>query len=131
MINLENVRKGNVAVRGKIERIQALKDMREKITGAWVEEKVKSTPPGDKLGELTVQIMELEDELFAEVKQIENELSKAESYLFEVCNPTEYAVMHRLYILGWSKADVALDLNMTRQRVWQIEKNVLQRINSN
>ena len=122
MIDFKSLQKSTVALRCKRDRLERLKDAREKITGVLTEDKVQTSLQGDKLAELTAEIIDLENELLGELLEIEKVRTDADAFLFENLNSKDYEIMHSLLILGLSVTDTALMIGVTRQTVYNVEK---------
>lgn len=122
MIDFKSLQKSTVALRCKGDRLERLKDAREKITGVITEDKVQTSLQGDKLAALTAEIIDLENELLGELLQIEKVRTNADAFLFENLSSKDYEIMHSLLILGLSVTDTALMIGVTRQTVYNVEK---------
>lgn len=121
MIDFNALRKSTISVRLKNDRVQALKDMRESITGIIKDDKVQTSLQGDKLARLTAEILDLEDEIKKDVESLKDDIRKADLFLFENLEFKDYEVMYFLLILGLSRGDAALKCGVSRQTVYNIE----------
>lgn len=124
---LENCRSAKGEIESLRERIERIKSDRERMTQA-----ITGMPSGknnnqSRIEELTVKLMELEEQLADKLWQRETEIKEVEAWI-ETLKPHQQDVVRMRYIEGRKWRQIARKLNYTKDGAIKINKAVKEKI---
>lgn len=125
---LRSVRRYNQRIDSKVEALRRLRSKAEKITTVY------SDTPGvggntDKVGDILARIMDLENELAREFRELKSALIAAEMMINSLEDPDQQAALDLYYIGGKTWKEVARELNWQERQIYRIHGEALAVLN--
>ena len=117
---LIQIRMSERKIENKIAEIQRLETMADNISPHLSEVKVSSTPDPHRAQEVWSRLVDAQDELINEVDAL-TDLKKEVTRTLEKLPPSEYDVLHRIYVRGQSVQKVADETHYSRPTVYKIK----------
>lgn len=117
---LENIKKLDELIVAKKEELQKVRELAVNTVG---NSDGMPHAPGvsDKVGNLVVKLVSLQDDLNALIARYTDELAFIVR-LIETLSAEEYGVLHRYYIRRMTLEKIAEDMNYSRIQVWRIKE---------
>lgn len=120
---LENCRSAKGEIQSLRERIERIKSDRERMT-----QTITGMPRGknncqSRIEELTVKMMELQEELAGKVYQREQEISQVEGWI-ETINPYYRIVIREFYVNGLSVPMIARKVGYSEKHIYWILRKI-------
>lgn len=112
----------------KTLRLRSLRDLAVS-TNINFEERVKSSSRGDKIERLTAEIVDLENEINEIVEKYLVVYKQVEKALDEIEDVKIREMMTRKYLLGESWAKISSEIGVTRQTLYNWNREILHRFN--
>lgn len=107
---LMKVRYYDIRIDDKISEINKLKELCEKITSAVGNEGVSGTKQHDKIGSCIARIVDLQQELDADIDTFVDKRNEVCNVLMLVSNNRQYDVLYKRYILYHKWEKIANDM---------------------
>ena len=108
-----------------MDEIQRLETIADNISPHLSEVKVKSTPNPHRAQEVWARIADMQSELLSDIDDL-IDLKKEVKKTLEKLPPSEYDVLHRIYVLRQSVQLVAKKTNYSRPSIYKIRKRGLE-----
>ena len=112
----------------KTLRLRSLRDLAVS-TSINFEERVKSSSRADKIERLTAEIVDLENEINEIVEKYLVVYKQVEKALDEIEDVKIREMMTRKYLLGESWAKISSEIGVTRQTLYNWNREILHRFN--
>ena len=125
---LNGIIKADVAAKCKMKEIEQLKTLRGRVTACLKDDVVQTSGAGDKLGDLTAAIVDLENELQVCSAQGIRCRREFEDTLTKITSPQEYEVMHRRYVQFQSFGRIAKEMHFSKSAVVKIHERILKKV---
>ena len=125
---LNGIIKADVAAKCKMKEIEQLKTLRGRVTACLKDNVVQTSGAGDKLGDLTAAIVDLENELRDCIAQGIRCMREFEDTLTKITSPQEYEVMHRRYVQFQSFGRIAKEMHFSKSAVVKIHERILKKV---
>ena len=125
---LNGIIKADVAAKCKMREIEQLKTIRGRVTACLKDDVVQTSGAGDKLGDLTAAIVDLENELKVCIAQGIRCRREFEEIISKITSPQEYEVMHRHYVQFQSFGRIAKEMHFSKSAIAKIHKRILQKV---
>ena len=125
---LNGVIKADVDAKCKMKEIEQLKTLRGRVTACLKYDVVQTSGAGDKLGDLTAAIVDLENELQVCIAQGIRCRREFEEIISKITSPQEYEVMHRHYVQFQSFGRIAKEMHFSKSAIAKIHKRILQKV---
>ena len=125
---LNGIIKADVAAKCKMKEIEQLKTLRGRVTACLKDDVVQTSGAGDKLGDLTAAIVDLENELRDCIAQGILCRREFEDTLTKITSPQEYEVMHRRYVQFQSFGRIAKEMHFSKSAVVKIHERILKKV---
>ena len=125
---LNGIIKADVAAKCKMREIEQLKTIRGRVTACLKDDVVQTSGAGDKLGDLTAAIVDLENELQVCIAQGIRCRREFEEIISKLTSPQEYEVMHRRYVQFQSFGRIAKEMHFSKSAIAKIHKRILQKV---
>ena len=125
---LNGIIKADVAAKCKMREIEQLKTIRGRVTACLKDDVVQTSGAGDKLGDLTAAIVDLENELQVCIAQGIRCRREFEEIISKLTSPQEYEVMHRYYVQFQSFGRIAKEMHFSKSAIAKIHKRILQKV---
>ena len=124
--DLKSLRSDVITYQHIFDRVDALRDNLERITAQYGD-KPRGQGAGDKMSGMVAQIVDLLNNLCANLIQIEKKRYEAEQAIKAL--PAQQAtVMYLRYIEGMSWGEIAEDTHYNRQHLMKIHRAALERM---
>ena len=124
---LNGIIKADVAAKCKMKEIEQLKTIRGRVTACLKDDVVQTSGAGDKLGDLTAAIVDLENELQVCIAQGIRCRREFEEIISKLTSPQEHEVMHRHYVQFQSCGRIAKEMHFSKSAIAKIHKRILQK----
>lgn len=118
----------DITAKCKIKEIEQLRSLRERVTACLKDDVVQTSGAGDKLGDLTAAIVDLENELRDCIAQGIRCRREFEDTLTKITSPQEYEVMHRRYVQFQSFGRIAKEMHFSKSAVVKIHERILKKV---
>lgn len=125
---LNGMIRADVAMKCKMREIEQLKVLRERVTACLKDDVVQTSGAGDKLGDLTAAILDLENELKDDIAKGIQCRREFEEIISKIASPQEYEVMHRRYVQFQSFGRIAREMHFSKSAIAKIHERVLQKV---
>ena len=125
---LNGIIKADVAAKCKMKEIEQLKTIRGRVTACLKDDVVQTSGAGDKLGDLTAAIVDLENELQVCIAKGIRCRRQFEEIISKLTSPQEYEVMHRHYVQFQSFGRIAKEMHFSKSAIAKIHKRILQKV---
>lgn len=125
---LNGVIKADVAAKCKMREIEQLKTLRGRVTACLKDDVVQTSGAGDKLGDLTAAILDLENELQVCIAQGIRCRREFEEIISKITSPQEYEVMHRRYVQFQSFGRIAKEMHFSKSAIAKIHERILKKV---
>lgn len=125
---LNGVIKADVAAKCKMREIEQLKTLRGRVTACLKDDVVQTSGAGDKLGDLTAAIVDLENELQVCIAQGIRCRREFEEIISKITSPQEYEVMHRRYVQFQSFGRIAKEMHFSKSAIAKIHERILKKV---
>lgn len=93
--------------------VQELEDLLEKITAGTEGERVQTSGPKDKVGDLVARIVDYRDEIMDQWAKALDQLAAIEAVIQQVNDSRLQRILHMRYVEGIFWADIATELKIT------------------
>ena len=125
---LNGIIKADVAAKCKMREIEQLKTIRGRVTACLKDDVVQTSGAGDKLGDLTAAIVDLENELQVCIAQGIRCRREFEEIISKLTSPQEYEVMHRHYVQFQSFGRIAKEMHFSKSAIAKIHERILKKV---
>ena len=112
-------------IEDNIAEIQRLESMANNISPHLSEVKVKSTPNPHRAQEVWARLIDLQNELLDEIDAL-TDLQKEVKQTLRKLPPSEYDVLHRIYVLKQSIQLIATKTHYSRPTIYRIKQRGLE-----
>ena len=107
-------------IENKLAELQRLEAMAENISPNLSEVNVTSTHNPQRLQGVWTQLVYLQNELLDDVVSL-TDLKKEVTRTLEQLPPSEYDVLHRIYVLGHSIKYIAIEMHYSRPTIYKFK----------
>ena len=104
-------------IRNMESTVQGLEDLLEKITAGTEGERVQTSAPKDKVGDLVARIVDYRNEIMDEWARALDQLAEIEAVIQKVGDSRMQRILHMRYVEGIFWADIASELEITERGV--------------
>lgn len=125
---LEQIKKADERIQNKSVELYQLKCLATSVTVATDKEPVATSGVSDKVGNTVIKIVELSDEINAEIDAFIELRAKCIAVIEKLENSLEYAVIHQHYVQYKTLAQIAIDKCYTHQYIIEVHKKALKNI---
>lgn len=120
--------RADAAARCKMREIEHLRDLRERVTTCLRADAACASGAGDRLGDLTGAILDLENELKDDIERGIRCRREFERVVSRFASPQEYEVMHRRYVQFESFDVIAKGMHYSRSAIHKIHERALKKV---
>ena len=125
---LNGIIKADVVAKCKMKEIEQLKTLRGRVTACLKDDVVQTSGAGDKLGDLTAAIVDLENELQVCIAQGIGCRREFEEIISKITWAQEYEVMQRYYVQFQAFGRIAKEMHFSKSAIAKIHKRILQKV---
>lgn len=122
---LKQIRLYDTHIHTKLEELSQLKESITKITTTLKADVVSSSGSQDKLGDAVAKIVDLQNEINADIDRFVDAKKEVSSVLEKVDDPDQLQVLERRYVLFETFEQIAYEMNMTYRNVCYIHGKAL------
>ncbi|MCH5205666.1 MAG: DUF1492 domain-containing protein [Oscillospiraceae bacterium] len=109
----------------KLAQINRLRE-RARYVSAAGSDGIHGSAPGDKVGELTAKIVDLEREINSEIDRLVDLKREIKENIAKLPDAVHRTVLEMKYINGWTALKIALRLNYAQRTVYLYERDALE-----
>lgn len=124
---LAQIQKLDILVKNKLFEKEQLEALATSVTQSWSADKVQSSCDPDKMTNVVFKIMKIEAEIDQAVDRFVDYKHEATGVI-EQLNPTEYDLLHKVYIRYMSLDEVAEDKHKTYSWVTTVHGRALKNV---
>lgn len=122
---LKQIRLYDTHIQTKLEELSQLKASITKITTTLKADVVSSSGSQDKLGDAVAKIVDLQNEINADIDRFVDAKKEVSSVLEKMDDPDQLQVLERRYVLFETFEQIAYEMNMTYRNVCYIHGKAL------
>lgn len=122
---LQQVKLLDAHINSKLEELSRMKALRLKVTSTLKSDVVFGSGSKDKLGSMTAKILDLENELDAEIDALHEKKKEVSRLIEKIRNPDYVSILKKKYFFGESRRQIAYELNMSEKSVQEKHKKAL------
>lgn len=104
-------------IRNMESTVQELEDLLEKVTAGTEGERVQTSGPKDKVGDLVARIVDYRDEIMSEWARALDQLAKIEAVIQQVDDSRLQQILHMRYAERKKWEEIASELEITERGV--------------
>lgn len=125
---LQQIRKADRMIENKLSEIKMLRGLAESVTSTWKQDVVQTSGAGDKLGDTVAKIVDLQNEINADI----DKLIDLKREIMSVVDQLEAPFCDLLYkryfqFMNWK--EIAVDMNYTFRHVTRMHGEALKKVN--
>ena len=117
---LRTIRLYDTRINMKIDELEALKASLLRITPTLKDDVVSSGGSQDKLGDAVAKMVDLRDEINADIDSFVGAKRAVGATIDKVSDPDQLQVLHKRYVLYESFEQIAIEMHMTYRNVYYI-----------
>lgn len=125
---LQQYRNAEDSINAKLDQIHKLRELATKTTQTLTADNVQSSGSEDKISVIVSKIVDMENEVDAEIDELHDIKNQVEGVISAVPNAKQRAVLTRRYINGYTWEKIAVDLDISYQWVCELHGRALQKI---
>jgi DNA-directed RNA polymerase specialized sigma subunit len=125
---LQQYRNAEDSINAKLDQIHKLRELATKTTQTLTADNVQSSGSEDKISVIVSKIVDMENEVDAEIDELHDIKNQVEGVISAVPNAKQRAVLTRRYINGYTWERIAVDLDISYQWVCELHGRALQKI---
>ena len=127
---LRQIKLYDTRINMKIDELEALKASLTKITPTLRDDAVSSSGSQDKLGDAVAKMVDLRNEINADIDSFVDAKRKVGATIDKIDDPDQLQVIHRRYVLYESFEQIACEMCMTYRNVCYIHGKALQTVSA-
>lgn len=127
---LRQIKLYDTRINMKIDELEALKASLTKITPTLRDDAVSSSGSQDKLGDAVAKMVDLRNEINADIDSFVDAKRKVGATIDRIDDPDQLQVIHRRYVLYESFEQIACEMCMTYRNVCYIHGKALQSVSA-
>lgn len=108
--------------------VQDMEDLLEKVTATTEGERVQTSGPKDKIGDLIARIMDYRDEIMREWSRSLDQLAEIEAVIAQVDDSRLQRILHMRYIERKKWEEIAVDLGIDYRWTLRLHGKGLEKI---
>lgn len=108
--------------------VQELEDLLEKITAGTEGERVQTSGPKDKVGDLVARIVDYRNEIMDEWARALDQLAEIEAVIQRVDDSRMQRILHMRYVEGIFWADIASELGIDCRWTLRLHGKALEKV---
>ena len=125
---LRQIRLYDTRINMKIDELEALKASLLRITPTLKDDVVASSGSQDKLGDAVAKMVDLREEINADIDRFVDAKRAVGATIDKVSDPDQLQVLHKRYVLYESFEQIAIEMHMTYRNVCYIHGKALQSV---
>lgn len=125
---LRTIRLYDTRINMKIAELEALKASLLRITRTLKDDVVSSGGSQDKLGDAVAKMVDLRDEINADIDSLVDAKRSVGYVIEKVMNPDQLQVLHKRYVLHESFEQIAIEMGYTYRHITRIHGEALQTV---
>ena len=125
---LQQYRNAEDSINAKLDQIHKLRELATKTTQTLTADNVQSSGSNDKISAIVSKIVDMENEVDAEIDKLHDVKKHVQEVISAVPNAKQRAVLTRRYINGYTWERIAVELNISYQWVCELHGRALQNI---
>ena len=110
---LQQYRNAEDSINAKLDQIHKLRELATKTTQTLTADNVQSSGSDDKISVTVSKIVDMENEVDAEIDELHDIKNQVEGVISAVPNAKQRAVLTRRYINGYTWERIAADMNFS------------------
>lgn len=127
---LRQIKLYDTRINMKIDELEALKESLTRITPTLKDDVVSSSGSQDKLGDAVVKMVDLRNEINADIDRYVDAKRHVSATIDKMDDPDQLQVIHRRYVLYESFEQIACEMCMTYRNVCYIHGKALQAVSA-
>lgn len=124
---LQQIKKLNRLIENKLIEVRQLKEIANNAAGNMTGEKVQATKNPQRIAEAICKYVDLENEINADIDRL-IDTRKNVIGVIEQLNPTEYDIIHKIYVQNLTLQDVADKYDKTYSWVTTVHGRALKNV---
>lgn len=124
---LQQVKKIDHCITNKLNEIEKLREMCEKITTTLQQDKVQSGGSGDKMGDAVARVMDLQNDLVFQIQELVA-TKKAIMRLIDKLEDNECDLLYKRYFQYKTWESIAAEMNYSYQWACKLHGQALQHV---
>lgn len=125
---LEQIKKADERIQNKSVELYQLKCLATSVTVATDKEPVMTSGVSDKVGNTVVKIIELSEQINAEIDAFVELKAECIKVIEQIENSLEYTILHQHYVQYKTLAQIAIEKCYTHQYIIERHKKALEKI---
>lgn len=125
---LRQIKLYDTRINMKIDELAALKASLTKITPTLRDDAVSSSGSQDKLGDAVAKMVDLRNEINADIDRFVDAKRSVGATIDSVSDPDQMQVLHKRYVLYESFEQIAIEMGFTYRHITRIHGEALQSV---
>ena len=124
---LQQIKKCEDQIDNKIAEVSKLREMATSITSTLKEDVVQTSGSGDKLGEAVSKILDLENEINAEIDKLVD-IKKEIMGVIDALNEPHSTLLYKRYFQFKKWEEIAIEMNYSYRQITRMHGRALQKV---